>query len=371
MHTLEFRVNFSTESPGTYKITIGENLFPKIANYLHIENLGSRYAIITDSNVADLYAPNLEECLRRKQLQVETFTFPAGEQNKRISVCENITDKMSARGFGRDSVIIALGGGVVGDMAGFIASVFNRGVPYVQVPTTVLSQADSSVGGKTGVDTNYGKNLWGVIKQPSAVFIDISTLRTLPDKEIRNGLAETIKHGIIADSTFFEYLEAGGIDRVLQKDVSALSHIAERNCKIKSLVVQADPNEKGLRRILNYGHTVGHAVETLSNFTISHGFAISMGMMVGGRISRELGYFSDSDISRQEEVLTCAGLPVRIPQEITDEAIFNKILIDKKAANGQARFCLPKWIGEMHEFNGVYATPVSEKIVQKALDETR
>jgi len=237
----------------SYNIVIGENLFLRVASYLKDSRLGSRYAIISDSNVGPLYASSLERFLSNLGLPVDTFIFPAGEQSKTVETCLDITGQMSKKRFGRDSAIIALGGGVVGDMAGFMAYVFNRGVPYIQVPTTVLAQADSSVGGKVAIDTNEGKNLWGGFKHPKSVYIDIRVLDTLPVDEIRNGLAETIKHGVIASSDLFGYLR-DNMDLFFKpvgsnlRD-SAFRDIARYNCRIKGSVVEKDPKEKGLRRI--------------------------------------------------------------------------------------------------------------------------
>ena len=348
-------------------IRFGEGLFPEISEDVKKLYNGRRYAIITDSNVRPLYGEMLREEIGR---DAEVFSFEAGEKSKNIYTCDDIIGDMTKSKYGRDTLILALGGGVVGDMAGFIAAIFNRGVPYIQIPTTLLAQADSSVGGKTAVDTKHGKNLIGAFKQPEKVYIDISTIKTLSDRDYKNGLAETIKHGIIQDDKYFEYLK-NNLSDILNRDPESLLTIAKRNCEIKGNVVEKDPNEKGLRRILNYGHTIGHAIEKLSNYELSHGEAVSIGMMAAGRISNKLGYFSDSELKRQEELIRNAGLPIAIPRKIHDEDIIEATTLDKKAKGGRARYVLPISIGTMNEFGGAYATYVNNDVVIDALQRTR
>ena len=364
------RISLRREVDESYSIIFGNELFPQIAEDLRSEPIGSRYAIVTDSNVRELYAEPLEDTLRDRGLEVQTFSFVAGEKNKTIDSCMKVMGEMSHLKYGRDSAILALGGGVVGDMAGFMAAIFNRGIPYVQIPTTVLAQADSSVGGKTAVDTEYGKNLVGAFKQPERVYVDVATLKTLSERNYRTGLAETIKHGIIQDADFFRYLSKN-IPLILERSPESSLYIAKNNCRIKGNVVEADPHEKRLRRILNYGHTAGHAIEKLSDFELTHGEAISIGMMVAGRVSRQLGYFSSKDLWLQERLLAAVGLPVTIPSVINDEVIIDATSTDKKAKSGQVRYALPVAIGQMHDFNGAYATYVDNNVVLNALQQTR
>ena len=373
------RVSLKREIDDSYDLVFGINLFPQIAQDLKKSPIGSKYAIITDSNVKPLYAESLEDALRTEGIPAHTFSFEAGEQHKTIDSCMKMMGEMSRMKYGRDSAILALGGGVVGDLAGFIAAIFNRGVPYIQIPTTVLAQADSSIGGKTAVDTDYGKNLVGVFKQPVRVYIDVATLRTLPDREYRSGLAETVKHGIIRDEAFFRYLqENSGL--ILEQSADSSLYIARNNCRIKGDVVEVDPDEKGLRKILNYGHTTGHAIEKLSvdsfesgksTTYLLHGEAVAIGMMVAGRIAIALGYFSQSDLRQQEQSLKIFGLPVVVPNEMPNESIIEITSRDKKARDGKAQYVLPVSIGKMNEFNGAYATYVTNDIVMEALQQTR
>lgn len=359
------KINLKREIDESYDIVFGRNLFLQIA-----KELQGRCAIITDSHIKSLYGDALKTALEAEGVYAQLFVFEAGEKSKNIDTCMDIIRQMSSMKFGRDTVVVALGGGVVGDTAGFIASIFNRGVPYIQIPTTIVAQADSAIGGKTGVNTAHGKNLVGVIKQPIKVYVDIAILESLPDKELRNGLAETIKHGVIGDAGFFRYLEEHA-DRLLQKDPDALLYIAQQNARIKGQVVMKDPHEKGLRRIVNYGHTIGHALEKLSNYTLAHGDAISIGMMVAGRIAIALGYFSEEELERQKMLLQKMGLPVVLQEEFSDEAIIEATATDKKAKDGRARYVLPVSIGEIHSFDGDFATYVDNEIVIKAIQQTR
>ena len=329
------RVNLKREIDESYDIVIGENLFPRIANHLREKKQAFRYAIITDSNVRPLYAGWLETCLSEQGLEAKIFSFQAGEESKTVDTWYRLSKEIEGAGYGRDSLILALGGGVTGDLAGFVAATYDRKIPFIQIPTTVLAQADSSVGGKVGVNSPYGKNRIGVIYQPRVVFIDVRTLRTLPDTEVSNGLAETIKHAVIGDDLFFEYLEDQMDSFFMQHNADirdlAFRDIAKHNCRIKKEIVQIDPHENGLRRILNFGHTIGHPIEVLTNYSIPHGSALSIGMMAEGRISRDSGFFPQSDLDRLERLFERAGLPVKIPDNISNEEIMDLAAMDKKA----------------------------------------
>lgn len=373
------KVSLKRELDDSYNLVFGTNLFPKIAQDLEESPLGSKYAIITDSNVKPLYAVSLEAALKAEGIPAHTFHFEAGEQHKTIDTCRNIIGEMSELKYGRDSAILALGGGVVGDTAGFIAAIFNRGVPYVQVPTTVLAQADSSIGGKTAVDTSYGKNLVGSFKHPARVYIDVATLGTLKAREYRSGLAETVKHGVIRDEGFFRYLQ-NNPELILGRSEDSSLYIAKNNCGIKRDVVQIDPEEKGLRKILNYGHTAGHAIEKLSVDAFEagksadyllHGEAVSIGMMVAGEVAVEQGYFSQGDLLQQKQLLEVFGLPTKVPAGMSDQSIIEITSRDKKARNGNAQYVLPVSIGRMDEFNGAYAMYVSNDVVVRALQRSR
>jgi 3-dehydroquinate synthase len=360
------RVKLKQSEDNSYDILIQNGLLSKIPSDLKERKLGNRFALITDTNVSALYGQKLTDLLNDEGLETKIFVFEAGERNKKLRTCEDIMNNMSFNGFGRDSVVVALGGGVVGDMSGFIAAIFNRGVPYVQIPTTFLAQADSSVGGKTGVDTEFGKNLVGAFKQPKVVYIDPLTIRTLPQIEYISGLGETVKHGIIRDINFFNYIEDNKSE-VLKMTDEVLLHLAQTNCSIKAAVVEIDPHEKGLRRILNLGHTIGHAVEKLSNYELPHGHCVAIGIMPALRIARQTTDFPMEDLIRVEKLFESLNLPTQIPFRVSNEDIIKATTLDKKAAKGQARYCLPIRIGEMASFDGQYVTLVDEPLVRQAL----
>lgn len=367
------KVDLSRNNPDlSYDVEIGRDMFHQIAEYLQSTNLGSRYAIITDTNIM-MHTPHLNRLthfLKNANLDYSVFPFKVGEESKNISTWNEISDEIAKAGFGRDSAIIALGGGVTGDLAGFVAATFDRGVDYIQVPTTVLAQADSSVGGKVAVNTPYGKNRRGLIYHPKQVFIDIDTLKTLPPKEYANGLAESVKHAVIGDRDYFHYIREN-LHAILGRDLEIFLELAKANCSIKANIVEQDPNEIGKRRSLNYGHTIGHVIEKLSQYKIPHGQAVSMGMMAEARMSAKLEYMPQKEVEMQERLLRDLGLQVNIPSAMTAEQIIRETSGDKKAARGKARYCLPRVMGIMVSFNGEYATEVPEDIVTAAIEETR
>ncbi len=359
----------------SYPIIHGIDLFPSIVK--EMKKLAEKkkekpsFAIITDSNVSRLYGQSLESRLREAGLKADMFVFEAGEQNKSIIVlAEELALEMSKRRYDRDSIILALGGGVVGDMAGLLAALYMRGIDYYGIPTTLLAGADSSIGGKTAVDVRNVKNLIGRFFPPRGVWIDVLTFKSLDDREIRSGLAETIKHGIIADKGFVDYLEEN-FGRILEKSEEHLLYISKQNCKIKGEVVEKDPNEKGVRRTLNYGHTIGHAVESLSGYTLTHGEAVSIGMIPAAEIAAEICGFPRKDIERQRKLLKIVGLPTTIPTNMTFEEIIAVTATDKKAKDGQAKYTLPERIGQMANFGGDYATYVKPELVMTALQASR
>lgn len=358
------------EEDRSYPIIIENGVMSQIPKDIKERKLGERFAIISDTNVAPIYGGKLEAALQEAGFIARLFLLRAGEENKNIVECIDIANQMSAGGFGRDTTVIALGGGVVGDMAGFIAAGFLRGVPYIQVPTTLVAQADSSIGGKTGVDTAVGKNLFGFFKQPRLVYIDPVSLKTLPSAEFACGMAETIKHAIIRDSRFFDYLENNSA-KIMKLDDDALLHLSRTNCTIKGLVVEEDPEEKGKRRILNFGHTIGHAIEHLSGYELKHGECVSIGIAVASRIAWRVTGFWLTETDRIEKLLKTFRLPIKIPPNISNEQIITQTTPDKKAKNGMARYTLPIRIGEMAAYKGQYSTYVDEQTVSYALNACR
>ena len=298
--------------------------------------------IVTNVTVGPLYAAQLIEALApRRCLEV---SLPDGEVHKTLANVSRLLDVLVANRFARDACVVALGGGVVGDMSGFAAACYQRGIAFVQVPTTLLAQVDSSVGGKTGVNHPGGKNLIGAFHQPAAVFADTDSLKTLPDRELRAGLAEVIKYGLIVDRPFFDWLEANAA-RLLARDTEALTHAIKRSCEIKAEIVARDEREQGDRALLNLGHTFGHAIESATNYsTWLHGEAVGAGMLMSADMSQRLGWLSTADVERVEHILQLFNLRTDV-SEVTAGTLAEKMKIDKKVAAGRIRLVLLKAIG--------------------------
>ncbi|MHC4244411.1 MAG: 3-dehydroquinate synthase, partial [Planctomycetota bacterium] len=267
---------------------------------------------------------------------------------------------------GRDTLVVALGGGTVGDIAGFAAAVFKRGVLVIQIPTTTVAQADSAVGGKTGVDSSVSKNAFGAFWHPAAVYIDVATLATLDDRQFRAGLVESVKHALIADSEYFEYLE-NNLDAVLERKSDVLEKVAQFNCKIKGDVVEIDPCEQNKRRILNYGHTIGHAVETASGFELLHGEAVAIGIIAAGMIEIELKLASTERLKRVRQILEKLDVPVTLSPNLAEKELIDLIKHDKKAVNKWPRFVLLNDIGQVYCPDGQYAVDVAPELVGRVL----
>lgn len=309
-------------------------------------NLGTKCAIITDRNVEKFFAQNAVKSLKKFGFEPAIISVPAGENSKRIAVVEKCYDQLAAHRLERKSFIVALGGGVVGDLAGFVAATYLRGIPFVQVPTTLLAQVDSSVGGKTGVNLKAGKNLVGAFYQPRLVLCDLRTLRQLPEREFRAGIAEVIKYGIIYDADFFEYIEHH-LKKLLERDYSTLQTIIARCCEIKAEVVSQDETESGLRAILNFGHTIGHAIENSFGYgKFLHGEAISIGQVAAAKLSHKILGLPSGDAERIEKLFIRAGLPVKIKLNPAQrKKLFAAMLLDKKVSGGDVKFVLAKKIG--------------------------
>ena len=340
------RVELKEGTDSSYDILIDKGLFNGLAAELKKNPMANVYAIITDSNIGKIYGKKLLKDLQNKNLHSHLITFPPGEKNKNRKTKEKIEDEMLRLSLGRDTCIIALGGGITGDLAGFVAATYMRGIPYIQVPTTLLAMVDSSIGGKVGVDMENAKNSIGAFYQPKKVVIDLNFLKTLPKKELVNGLAEITKHALIKDKNFFHFLEKN-IEMILKYDLGALRHAIKRSCEIKASIVEQDEKEKGLRRILNYGHTIGHAIESALDYSISHGNAIAIGMSYAAKLSAKLGFLHEGSVIRQNNLLEYIGLPHRLSHhKLKPKKILNYIQYDKKVINGRINFVLLNEIGD-------------------------
>ncbi len=330
----------------SYEIRIGPGLLRDIGPALAGLGFTGKAAVVTDRAVARHYATPVMRSLKRAGFKAEQIVLPSGERTKTLRSVGVILDRLVKARFERGSVVVAVGGGVVGDIAGFAASAYLRGIPYIQVPTTLVSQVDSSVGGKTGVNHPLGKNLIGAFHQPHVVLIDPDTLRTLPRREWIAGLAEVIKYGVIADERFFGYLETH-VDRIVEMAREPVMRVIARSCEIKAEVVSQDERETGLRRILNYGHTIGHALEALGRYrSLIHGEAVAIGMVQEADLARSLGLCEPSVVRRQRDLVQRAGLPDTMPR-VSCAALWRAMQLDKKVVRGQVHCVLPEQIGRV------------------------
>ena len=347
----------------SYAIKVGGGLLARLGAECAQLKLGQRCAVITDSNVGKKFAKAALKSLSASGFQPVLITVPAGEKSKRIAVVEKCYDQLAAHRLERKSFIIALGGGVVGDLAGFVAATYLRGIPFVQVPTTLLAQVDSSVGGKTGVNLKAGKNLVGAFYQPRLVLCDLDTLKSLPKREYISGLAEVIKYGVIYDAILFAQLERNLL-KLLQREAVTLAAVIARCCEIKADVVGQDETESGLRAILNFGHTIGHAIENSSGYgKFLHGEAISIGQVAAAKLSHQILGLPKKDVERIQKQFSAAGLPVKIKfNPAARKKLFAAMKLDKKVSAGEIKFVLAKRIGKV-----LWGQKVSEGMIDRAL----
>ncbi len=348
----------------SYDIFIGPDVLTGAGGA--IVRISKRALVVTNRRGYGLYGQKLAQGLDKVGVRWEALLLPDGERYKNMAAVERIHDRLIKGRYDRDTVIVAFGGGVTGDIAGFSAATYMRGIKLAQAPTTLLSQVDSSVGGKTGVNHPRGKNLIGAFYQPGVVLADISALQTLPDKEIRCGVAEVIKYGLIASARFFKFLE-GAIEALTALEPGVTLKVVQRSCRIKADVVAEDEKESGKRAILNFGHTVGHAIEAVTGYRrYRHGYAVAMGMVTASILSEMKGGLKAGDVEAITSLISRAGLPVAIPKAISDKELYKAMKHDKKAKAGSIRFALLDTIGHC-EIN----SDVSEKEICEALRRSR
>lgn len=332
--------------PGArYEVVVKAGLRAEAGELLRRLSRAAKAVVITDSHVGPLYAGEVQRSLSAAGFEPLVVDFPAGEDNKTMQTACALYDRILPAAIDRGVPVVALGGGVVGDIAGFVAATLLRGVPFVQMPTSLLAMVDASVGGKTGVNHPVGKNLIGAFYQPMAVFMDPGALRTLPARELRGGLAECIKHETIRDAAGFAALERN-IGRALALDIEYLAELVAHNVAIKARVVEADPLEKGERAHLNFGHTFGHAIETLSHYEYSHGEAVGLGMIAAAQTARHIGMLDGESARRIGELVRAAGLPTG-GLRLAVEDVVRALVYDKKVRAGRVRFVLPERIGSV------------------------
>jgi len=341
-----------------YPIHIGPGIIGAAELYApHLAGGGA--VVVTNPTVGPLYLPKLRKALGN--VRTTEIVVPDGEQAKGWETLNRVFDALLEAKCGRDTLIVALGGGVIGDLAGFAAAVYQRGVPFIQVPTTLLAQVDSSVGGKTAINHPMGKNMIGAFHQPRAVISDVATLDTLPDRELRSGLAEVVKHGFALDAAFVDWLERN-IEKLLAREPAALAYAVRRSCELKAGVVAADERESGERALLNFGHTFGHAIETGAGYgTWLHGEAVAAGMVMAAELSALMGQLKKTEVSRIRELLRRAGLPVKGPA-LAPERLIELMAVDKKASKGRTRFVVLESLGR-----AALRSDVDERLVRQAI----
>jgi 3-dehydroquinate synthase len=357
-----------------YPIIVETGAIGRVAELIRERAPAHHYAIISDENVAPRYLATISDALARElgtgqaSERIHPVVIPSGEEHKTREQWATITDTLLALGCGRDTTVIALGGGVIGDLAGFVAATYMRGVAVVQVPTTLLAMVDASVGGKTAVDTRAGKNTVGAFHPPALVVIDPSTLATLPQRELRAGLAEVIKHGVIADRGEIE-----SVNRIVPELVAArapsreLESLIERSVRIKAGIVASDEREHGRRKVLNFGHTVGHGVEAASGYMLLHGEAVAIGMVAEARLAERAGVAESGTAAAVEHAVMVTGLPTRIPATLLPDRVLALMQSDKKRRRGTLEYALPKRLGEMAGESSAWAIPVADPIALEIL----
>lgn len=339
----EVKVDLAAHS---YMIHIAAGSISKAGEQLRQLALGNKLLIVTDDNVCPLYAKTVADSLAAAGFVPEVLAVLPGESSKSLTTANTVFTEAITRGLDRKSAIIALGGGVVGDLAGFVAACYLRGVPFIQVPTTLLAQVDSSVGGKTAVNHELGKNLIGAFYQPQLVIVDPQTLHTLSDRELKAGLAEVVKYGVIADSEFFGYLQDHAA-ALLDRDLTVLTTVIGKCCQLKASVVAQDERENSLRMILNFGHTIGHAIEAEGGYAeYNHGEGVAIGMHAAALISEQLGLCGQNQVAALRQLLTCLGLPLTAPG-YQPEQLLRYLVRDKKVVNGKVNWVLMTQIGQV------------------------
>lgn len=358
---VSIRIRLPREISRSYDIVVGAHSTKQLFSFLRKNFRGYQIAIVTDTVVRKLYGTALNRELTYRRWKTRLFSFPAGERSKTITTKTQLEHRLFRVGCARDTVILALGGGVVGDIAGFVAATYMRGVPYIQIPTTFLAMVDSSIGGKTGVNTPYGKNLLGVFWQPSCVFVDTAYLATLPTSHLTTGFVEALKMFVILDRSMFAIACSG------YSSARAYRFIT-RTLALKAEVVTRDEKELGERMILNFGHTIGHALEKASGYRLLHGIAVGLGMMVEAAISQRIGLLPLADFRAIVESVRACGIDQELMKQYIGDSFFQALRCDKKNKNGEIRCVLLERIGKVYTKGGIYAHAVDMRIVKQALE---
>lgn len=336
-----------------------------LCNYL--APLGHNHVIITDDIIAKLYGNQLGNNLSSNGLKTTLLQFKNGEENKTRHTKEMLENEMLNLEMGKDTCIIAIGGGVTSDIAGYLAATYCRGIPLVIIPTTLLGMVDASIGGKNGVNTPHGKNLIGTLHAPKAVLIDPNTLKTLPQLELRNGFAEMIKHGLITNKDHFQHIEENA-DKLLSLESTELQKAIYDSCQIKNVIVKQDAADTGKRNLLNFGHTIGHALENISDYTIPHGEAVAIGMLAKSHIAMQQGIIDENSFQRIKNILFKFSLPLKLPKKYTAEALLKSMILDKKSRNGTPRLVMIDGIGSATNSENSFCSPLDSSLITNSLN---
>ncbi len=361
-------ISVPTAGGGSYGIHVARGIRQRLGDLVAEHVPAERYALVSDERVASLYADQVMQSLGDAGLEAHLLTFPAGEGSKSREEWARLSDALLAKGFGRSSTVLAVGGGVTGDLAGFVAATYMRGVPVVQVPTTLLAMVDASVGGKTGLNVALGKNLIGAFHAPALVLVDPEFTRTLPRERRAEGLAEALKHGAIRDAAHFQQIVSRA-DALLDGEPAATGGIVERSVRIKAEVVGADEREAGLRETLNFGHTLGHGLEAASGYQLAHGSAVALGMLLEAALGERLGV---TRAGTREDLLAAVGrleLPTLIPGRLDPARVMEAIERDKKVRGDRVRVVLLESIGAVARSGGGWARPVASELVDRVVRE--
>jgi len=360
------RITLSLHGGKVCPVTVGPGAIADLTGILR--EIGAfRLAVITDSNLETTHAASVAALARSSGAEAVVLAFPAGERSKTRATKESLEDRMIDAGLGRDAAVLAVGGGVAGDLAGFVAATYMRGIPFVHIPTSLIAMADAAIGGKTGVDTPRGKNLIGAFHQPAAVLADTRFLGTLPRRELTAGFAEMAKAGAVADAGLFRALEALA-ERLANGDVAAVEEALPAAVQVKASVVSADEKESGLRKILNFGHTVGHGIEADGGYAMAHGEAVSIGMIVEAEIGVRLGILAPEAAGRISALLRGMGLPVAPPEGTSPSRVWKASASDKKARGGRIEIVVPREIGEMARGERDFGIPIADEVALEAME---
>lgn len=363
------RIKIASAKATVYPILVDSGLFKQVATWLPQDLRCHQIVIVTDHTVRKLYVDSLIQDLQAQNINTLLISIPVGEKSKTYATKQYIEEKMLQHRCDRNTLLLAVGGGVIGDVAGFVAATYMRGIAYIQVPTTLLAMVDSSVGGKTGINTAYGKNLIGAFWQPKAVVADVNCLNTLPKKQIINGLIEALKIFVTNDKRSLEYARKH-VEKIMAYDPAVLKEIISRSIKIKAAIVVQDEKEENQRRVLNFGHTIGHALEQISQYKILHGYAVALGMLVEAKISQHLGLLEPKAYLMVQEVLFMLGISGKALKKFSIDEIIQATHLDKKTKAGEVHYVLLSAIGKVHSDHQNFTYPVADKIVKQALQDT-